>query len=103
LLMAAYFARLQGIDLLRENENALDRMAQTLIKGHLDQRTFAEKAGIDQEPESKNSTHWMVLYNDLRPGQTAIASYLKAHPAGWKRQLGGNVTSVLKSQVLTKQ
>ena len=95
LMMAAYFAKFQGIDLLSENNSALNRLALAILKGYADPEIFAAKTGVKQEFKLKESTAWLAVYDTLRPGNKQVAQLLEEFPPIQNRALGGITKNVV--------
>jgi hypothetical protein len=93
-MMAAYFAKFQGIDLLSENNSALNRLALAILKGYADPEIFAAKTGVKQEFKLKESTAWLAVYDTLRPGNKQVAQLLEEFPPIQNRALGGITKNV---------
>jgi poly(beta-D-mannuronate) lyase len=98
LMMAAYFVKPQGIDLLSEKNSALDRLALTVLKGYENPALFADKVGTKQDFKLKDSTAWLAIYDFLRPGNLQVQKLLTEYPPVWTRTLGGNVPNVLNTK-----
>lgn len=96
LMMAAYFAKLQGIDILSENNSALNRLALTTLKGYQDPQVFATKTGVKQEFKIKDSTALLAIYNTLRPGNQEVLKLLTEFPPVANRALGGMVSNIVE-------
>jgi poly(beta-D-mannuronate) lyase len=64
LVMMAELSLANGLDLYRENDRALARLAHRALDGMKDPAFFAEKAGVAQEPiaVASDSVAWAVPY-----------------------------------------
>lgn len=96
LMMSAYLLKDMGIDLFADYNGALDRLATTTLRGYQSPELFKIKTGVKQEFQLKDSTAWLAIYHDLKPGGTEASNILKSAPPIWTRTLGGKPTVLLR-------
>ncbi len=96
-IMAAYLLKDQGLNLLKEQNSALERLAETTLRGMESPERFAQKTGVAQEFKIKDSTGWLAIYLNLKPENSKAAQLLKATPPNWNRALGGRPVELFQS------
>jgi poly(beta-D-mannuronate) lyase len=96
LLMAAYLLKESGIDLMIEYNGALDRLAQTTLRGLQNPEIFVEKTGMAQVFKLNESTDWIPIYASLKPDNLEALKVLRTTPVNWNRALGGKPLNFLE-------
>jgi poly(beta-D-mannuronate) lyase len=97
LAMIAAFARANGVDLVAENDRALDRLARRVLAGLDDPRAFEARTGKKQElAELKEASKfaWLEPYCWLNRGDAAAAKRAVALRPIKAYRLGGNLTDL---------
>lgn len=97
LMMIAAFAQANGVDLRKENQGALQRLAERVLDGVNDPDDFASKTGEKQDMEDlkkDNKYSWLAPYCTLY-ACSADTEELKEEMGPFKTfRLGGDVTQV---------
>lgn len=96
LVMAAYLLKDRGVNLLKEHDGALERLAEKTLDGFVNPEIFAAKTGNKQEFNLKDSTAWVLIYSQLKPENVKAKNILKTAPANWNRTLGGRPTELFE-------
>jgi len=97
LAMIAAFARANGTDLSGENNRALQRLADRVLAGVDDPRSFEAKTGKKQELDDIAETSkfaWLEPYCSLYPCRGAAGKRLEISRPLKTYRLGGNVTDL---------
>jgi poly(beta-D-mannuronate) lyase len=96
MMLTAFLAKQDGLDLLKENNGALDRLAKTLLQAFEDPKIIQAKVDVGQKFDLKDSTVWLEIYNELKPGNSQVEILLQKYPPVWNRSLGGKIEGVVK-------
>lgn len=95
--MAANLLKSSGFNLLTEYNGALERLAETTLKGFENPEIFAAKTTVKQEFNLNDSTAWVPIYLELNPKSSVAKNALTKTPSNWNRALGGRPIELLKS------
>ncbi|MBO3274855.1 mannuronate-specific alginate lyase [Pseudomonas schmalbachii] len=97
LTMIAAFAQANGVDLRKENDGALERLANRVMKGVDDQETFQEKTGKSQnmsDLREDSKFAWLEPYCVLYQCTAKTREWKKDMQPFNSYRLGGEVTKV---------
>lgn len=92
LVLMAYLAEKNGIDLIGENDRALSRLVTLVVHGLDDPSWIAQRAGVPQQAflQNSNKLAWLHLYSREFGGGTYL-SLLRRFPRRDELYLGGNL------------
>jgi poly(beta-D-mannuronate) lyase len=97
LVMIAAFARVNGVDLTRENDGALQRLAERVLLGLDDPKQFEDKTGDEQNTEDLGSASkfaWLEPYCQLYACGEDVARRIEEMRPLKTYRLGGNLTDL---------
>jgi poly(beta-D-mannuronate) lyase len=101
LTMIAAFARANGVDLVAENDRALQRLANRVLGGIDDTSAFEDKTGDEQLTEDLQSTSkfaWLEPYCSLVGCDAATARRVESMRPLKTYRLGGNLTELFAAR-----
>ncbi len=99
LMMIAAFAQANGVDLRAENQGALQRLAERVLRGVDNPDEFASKTGEKQDMEDLKKTNkyaWLAPYCALYACSTDAQALQQSMGPFKTFRLGGNVSQVFE-------
>lgn len=93
LLLIAKFAKANGIDLYRENEQRMNKLLNLLLPTLENPDTFSTISGFPVNHDLHESYTWVELMQALKPTPESN-KFLKAHRPIYDTDLGDNVTAL---------